>query len=164
VVRIGVLRRSDKDRTDQTEQRRRERDAEHATKIEEATERAAVAIRRAAESAAADRAHARARTSGLAATALVAGVVAALALATGALAGLAIVIGAVAALAAVGGLSATGRHYAFLAGRFMAALGLVLGVAAVVVGILAVGGVLPSLDADTNQVEQLRDLLPTWLT
>lgn len=143
----------------------RDRDVnyEHSEKIEEATEKAAVAIRDAAARAAADRAHARARTSSLASIALVLGVVAALAVATGALAALGVIIGVLAVLFAIGGLSATGRRYSFLAGRSEAIVGLLLATGAIVVGALAIGGVLAGLGTDTNQVEQLRDLLPSWL-
>lgn len=167
MVRIGSLRRSDKDSTDRTDRGRGRGsapDAKHSTKIDEATERAAVAIRKAAASAAADRAHARARTSALATISLVLGVVAALAVVTGALAALGVAVGALALLTALGGLSATGRHYAFLSGRLVAVIGLLLGAGAMVFGILAITGVLPALDTDTNQVERLREVLPTWLT
>jgi hypothetical protein len=138
--------------------------AEHTVKIEEATERAAGTIRDAAARAAADRAHARARTSALASIALVLAVVAALAVATGALAAIGVGLAIVALLFAIGGLSATGRRYRFLAGRTEAILGMVLATAAIVVGGLAIAGVLPGLDTDTNQVERLHDWLPSWLS
>lgn len=163
MVRIGTARRSNRDDTDR-DRRGRAPDAEHTAKIDEATERAAAAIRKAAASAAADRAHARARTSGLASISLVLGVVAALAVATGVLTGLGVAIGALALLAALGGLSATGRHYAFLSGRTEAIVGLLLAVAAIAVGVLGATGTVPGMDTDTNQVERLRELLPTWLT
>lgn len=143
--------------------RRRDVKYEHSEKIEEATEKAAGAIRDAAARAAADRAHARARTSALASTGLVLAVVATLAVATGALVVLGVIVGILAVLFAIGGLSATGRSYSFLAGRTEAIVGLLLATGAIVVGVLAIAGVLPGLGTDTNQVEQLRDLLPDWL-
>jgi hypothetical protein len=136
---------------------------EHSAKIDEATEKAAVAIRDAAARAAADRAHARARTSAMASIALVLAVVAALAVATGALAVIGIGIGIIAVLFAIGGLSATGRRYSFLAGRTEAMVGMLLATAAIVIGVLAIAGVLPGFGTDTNQVERLQDVLPSWL-
>ena len=137
---------------------------EHSTKIDEATERAAEAIRDAAVRAAADRAHARARTSALASTALALAVAAALIVATGVLAVVGVGIGILALVLAIGGLSVTGRRYRFIAGRGEAIVGLLLATAAIVVGILAITGVLPGFDAETNVVEQLRDWLPSWLS
>ena len=137
---------------------------EHSAKIDEATEKAAVAIRDAAARAAADRAHARARTSAMASTALVLAVVAALVVATGALAVIGVGIGVIAVLFAIGGLSATGRRYSFLAGRAEAVFGMLLATAAIVIGVLAIAGVLPGFGTDTNQVERLQDMLPSWLS
>jgi hypothetical protein len=150
---------------DTHEQGRRDRKQryEHSEKIEEATEKAAVAIRDAAAQAAADRAHARARTSALASAALVVAVVAALIVATGALVVIGVIVGVVALALAIGGLSATGRRYSFLAGRTQAVIGLLLATTAITVGILAIAGVLSELGPDTNQVERLGDLLPGWL-
>jgi membrane-bound lytic murein transglycosylase B len=136
---------------------------EHSTKIEEATEEAAEAIRDAAARAAVDRAHARAHTSALASIALVLAVAAALIVATGVLAVIGVGIGVLALLFAIGGLSATGRRYRFIAGRGEALVGLLLATAAIVVGILAITGVLPGFDTDTNVVEELSDQLPGWL-
>ena len=143
-----------------------DRDAgyEHSTKIEQATEKAAEAIRDAAARAAADRAHARARTSALASIALVLAVAAALIVATGVLAIIGVGVGVLALLFAIGGLSGTGRRYRFIAGRGEALVGLLLATAAIVVGILAITGVSPGFDTGTNVVEQLNDWLPDWLT
>lgn len=176
MARIPSLRRSQSDGSDGGNGAKRPKTAtrpensadrggapEHDTKIDEATERAAVAIRRAAASAAADRARARARTSTLASASLVLGVVAVLAVATGVLAGLGVAFAVVALLAALGGISVTGRHYAFLAGRTEALVGLLLAVAAIVIGVMAITGSLAVLDTETNQVEQLREWLPSWL-
>jgi len=126
--------------------------------------KAAEAIRDAAARAAADRAHARARTSALASIALVLAVAAALIVATGVLAVIGVGVGVLALLFAIAGLSATGRRYRFIAGRGEALVGLLLATAAIVVGILAITGVLPGFDTDTNVVEQLHDWLPDWLT
>ena len=136
----------------------------HSTRIEQATEKAAEAIRDAAARAAADRAHARARASALASIALVLAVAAVLIVATGVLAMIGVGVGVLALLFSIGGLSATGRQYRFIAGRGEALVGLLLATAAIVVGILAITGVLPGFDTDTNVVEQLHDWLPGWLT
>ena len=136
---------------------------EHSAKIEEATEQAAAAIRDAAARAAADRAHARARTSAMAGVGLVLAVVAALVVATGALALIGVGIGVIALLFAIGGLSATSSRRTFVAGRGEAVFGILLATVAVVVGVLAIADVLPGFGTDTNQVEQLQDMLPSWL-
>jgi hypothetical protein len=136
----------------------------HSAKIDEATEKAADAIRDAAARAASDRAHARARTSALASIGLVLAVIAALAVATGVLAVLGVGIGIVALLFAIGGLSATGRRYRFISGRGEAVAGVLLASAAIVIGVLAITGALSGLDTDTNQVERLADWLPSWLS
>jgi hypothetical protein len=154
---------------DTTTGRRREKVSDrdvgykHSTKIEEATEKAAEAIRDAAARAAVDRAHARARASVLASIALALAVAAALIVATGVLAVIGVGIAVLALLFAMGGLSATGRQYRFIAGRGQALVGLLLATAAIVVGILAITGVLPGFDTDTNVVEELSDRLPGWL-
>ena len=134
-----------------------------ATNIERAAERAAAATHLAAARAAADRAHARPRTSAMATTGLVLAVVAVLAVATGALAAVGVAVGVVATLLAIGATAATGRRH-FLAGRTEAAIGVVLGLVAVVVGALALTGSLSWLDPDTNQVERLRDWLDSWFS
>ncbi len=95
---------------------------------------------------------------------LLLGVVGVLAVLTGALAAVGVVLGALALFAAVSGFTASGRHYSYLAGRSIALIGLLLGVGAIVVGVLAVTGALPALGTDTNQVERLHELLPSWLT
>jgi hypothetical protein len=140
-----------------------QQEPEHSTKIEEATEKAADTIRKAAARAAADRAHARSRTSAMAGFGLVLGVIAVLAVATGLLAVIGVVIGVVALLISVGGVTTTGNHYPYLAGRIEALIGVVLAAAAVVVGILVVVGALPALDTETNLVELLHEQLPSWL-
>jgi hypothetical protein len=90
---------------------------------------------------------------------LVFGVAAALFVLTGTLAGYGIGLGAIALLLSLGGISATSRFH--VAGRSDAMLGLLLGLGAVVVGILAVTDALPWLSPDTDRVGWLRDWLDT---
>ncbi len=163
MVRIGSIRRSEGNDAHSADRDDGDVNAKHNAKIEKATERAADEIRDAAARAASDRARIRARTSTLAGVGLVLAVVAALTVATGALVVLGVAVGVLALLAALGAFAATGRRHPYLAGRSQAIVGLLLAAAAIVVGILAITGVLPGLDADTNQVERLRDALPSWL-
>jgi hypothetical protein len=106
----------------------------------------------------------RPRASLLATLSLITGVVAALAVLTGVLAGPGVALGIVAALLALGGVGATARRH--VAGKSDALFGLVLGTAAVVVGVLALTGSLPWLNAETNYVTSLHDWLQAqmpWL-
>jgi hypothetical protein len=93
----------------------------------------------------------RPRASMLATLSLVFGVAGALFVLTGTLAGYGIGLGAVALLLAVGGMSATGRRH--VAGRTDALFGLLLGLGAVIVGVLAMTGKFgwPSTDGDVVQ-------------
>ncbi|HEY8472104.1 MAG TPA: hypothetical protein VIL37_05645 [Natronosporangium sp.] len=143
---------------------RRDRSASFSTKIERAAERAADATRTAAAVAAAERAHARPRASLLATLSLIVAVLAGVAVATGVLAGLGVAIGIVAVLLGLAGLAATGRKYRFMSGRGQAMLALLIAIAAIVIGSLALAGNLSWLDPDTSQVDRLRDALPSWLT
>lgn len=120
--------------------------------------RRAEAERRAAEAersgvVAAPRPH----TSGLATIGLILGVVAAAAVATGVLAAAGVALGVLALLFGMAGVSATNRRH--VAGRFEALFAVVLGLAAVVFGILSFTDTVSWLDADTNQVSQMRDWL-----
>jgi hypothetical protein len=99
----------------------------------------------------------RPRASGLAMLGLIFGVAGARFVLSGTLAGYGIALGALAVLCAVGGMSATSRFH--VAGRSDAMLGLLLGLGAVVVGILAVTGALSWLSPDTDRVGWLRDWL-----
>jgi hypothetical protein len=101
----------------------------------------------------------RPRASGLAIIGLVFGVAAALFVLTGTLAGYGIALGAIALIFSLGGMSATSRFH--VAGRTDAMLGLLLGLGAVVVGILAVTDTLSWLSPDTDRVGWLRDWLDT---
>jgi hypothetical protein len=137
--------------------------AERAAADRAAAERAA--DRAEAERAATDRtadvapAIPRPRASGLAMLSLIFGVAGALFVLTGTLAGYGIALGGLAILLALGGVSATSRFH--VAGRSDAMLGLLLGLGAVVVGVLAVTGALPWLSPDTDRVGWLRDWLDT---
>ncbi|HEX7744158.1 MAG TPA: hypothetical protein VF462_02685, partial [Micromonosporaceae bacterium] len=93
----------------------------------------------------------RPRASLLATLSLIAGVAAALFVLSGALAGYGNALGGLALLLAVGGMSATGRRH--IAGKSDALFGLVLGLGAIALGILAVTGQTdwPSTDGDTVQ-------------
>jgi hypothetical protein len=99
----------------------------------------------------------RPRASLLATLSLIFGVAGALFVLTGTLAGYGIALGALALLLSFAGLSATSRRH--VAGKSDALLGLLLGLGAVAVGILAVTGQFgwPNTDADT--VQRFRDWL-----
>ncbi|MBX6355349.1 MAG: DUF308 domain-containing protein [Micromonosporaceae bacterium] len=99
----------------------------------------------------------RPRSSGLATLGLIIGVLAAVAVATGVLAALGVALGVLAVLFGVGGISATGRRH--VAGRSEALFAVVLGLASVVFGILALTDALSWLSSDTDQVARLRDWL-----
>lgn len=103
----------------------------------------------------------RPRASGLAALGLVLGVLAAAAVATGVLVGPGVVVGLIGVLAAVGGVSATARRH--IAGRSEALLGLLLSMAAVVVGLLAITGAISWPDTGTNEVGRLADWVASAL-
>jgi hypothetical protein len=97
------------------------------------------------------------RASMLATLSLIFGVAAGLFVLTGALAGYGIGLGGVALLLAIGGISATGRRH--VAGKTDALIGLVLGLGAVVLGILALTGSLSWLTTDTDTVARVREWL-----
>ncbi len=99
----------------------------------------------------------RPRSSLMATLALIAGVVGALAALTGVLAGYGIVVGALAVVLAIAGISATGRRH--VAGRSEAMLALVLGLGAVVFGILVVTDSLAWISTASDKVGELRNWL-----
>jgi len=99
----------------------------------------------------------RPRASMFATLALVVGVLAMVAVATGELAGPGIGLGVLAALLSFVGISATGRRH--VAGRADAILGLLLGLVAIVVGVLCLTGKLPWLTPTTNLLSNLHDWL-----
>jgi hypothetical protein len=107
---------------------------------------------------------ARARASFLATLSLILGLGGAFTVLTGVLAGPGVGVGLLATVAAIGGISATSRPN--VAGKGNAMLGMALGLAAVVVGVLAITGNLPWLNATTDQVTRLHDWLDVrvpWL-
>jgi hypothetical protein len=106
----------------------------------------------------------RARASVMATLSLVVGVGAALTVLTGLLAGPGIGLGLIAAFLGIAGISATSRRH--VAGKADAFLGIALGLGAIVVGSLALTGLLSWLSGDANQVTQVHDWLAarvSWL-
>jgi hypothetical protein len=106
----------------------------------------------------------RPRASGFATLSLVIGVLAAVAVATGQLAGVGIGLGVLGALLAFGGIAATGRRH--VAGKSDALLGMLLGLAAVVLGVLMMTNAVPWLSVNTNLLTNLHQWLQThasWL-
>jgi hypothetical protein len=99
----------------------------------------------------------RPRSSLFATLALIVGVVSALAVLTGVLAGYGIAAGALAVLLAIGGVGATARRH--VAGRSEAMLALVLGLGAIVFGILVVTDSLTWIGTASNEVGELRNWL-----
>lgn len=99
----------------------------------------------------------RPRASMLATLGLISGVAGALFVLTGVLAGYGIALGALAVVFAVGGFSATSRRH--VAGKSDAMIGLLLGIGAVVVGILVLTDSLSWLTTASDKVGDLR----TWL-
>jgi hypothetical protein len=96
----------------------------------------------------------RPRASLLATLSLIAGVAAALLVLSGALAGYGVALGVLTLILAVAGISATRRRH--VAGKADAIIGLVLGLGAVVVGVLALTGSLSWLTLDTTPVTNAR--------
>jgi hypothetical protein len=101
----------------------------------------------------------RPRTSLLATLSLIFGVAGALFVLTGTLAPYGIALGAIALLLSFGGLSATGRRH--VAGKSDGLLGLLLGLGAVILGILAVTGQFGWPNTDVDTVQRFRDWLDT---
>lgn len=103
----------------------------------------------------------RPRASALATLGLILGVLSAAAVATGVLAAPGVVLGLIGALAAVGGRRAAARRH--VSGRYAALLGLLLSLAAVVVGLLALDDAIRWPDTGTNEVDRLADWLARQL-
>ncbi len=99
----------------------------------------------------------RPRASLLATLSLITGVVAALLVLSGPLAGYGIGLGAVALILAIAGISATGSRH--VAGKTDALIGLILGLGAVVLGILVLTGSLSWLGTGTDTVTRVREWL-----
>jgi hypothetical protein len=106
----------------------------------------------------------RPRASVFATLSLMLGLAAALIVMTGVLAGPGVGLGLLATFAAIGGIAATSRRH--VAGKGDAMIGMMLGLGAIVVGILAMTGNLPWLDTANDQVMRVRDWLDAqapWL-
>jgi len=103
----------------------------------------------------------RPRSSVLATLSLIFGVGAAVSVLSGVLAGPGIALGIIAAFLGIGGIAATSRRH--VAGKMDALLGVVLGLAAIVVGALALTGALSWLDGNTNEIMRAHDWLATQL-
>jgi hypothetical protein len=101
--------------------------------------------------------HARPRSSALATLALLVGVLGAVAVATGELAGPGAGLGLVAALLAFGGIAATGSRR--VVGKADSVLGLVLGLASLVFGVIALSGRFGWLNTHTNLIADLHQWL-----
>src|SRR5206468_977621 len=99
----------------------------------------------------------RARSSLLATLGLIVGISATYAALSGRLAPVAVVIGAVGALLSLGGLSAASRRG--VTGHGAAVIGLLAGLAGIVLGIMATRHALPWLDTRTDEAARLRDWL-----
>lgn len=103
----------------------------------------------------------RPHASGLGTLGLVLGVLAAVGVASGVLAAPGVALGLLGLLLSAGGMAATGRQH--VTGRFDATLGVMLSLAAVIVGLLALSGSITWLNTETNQVGRLADWLSTQL-
>ena len=103
----------------------------------------------------------RPRASVWATLSLIIGLLSLLTVFTGVLAGPGVGLGLLAAFAAIGGISATSRRH--VAGKGDAMLGLLLGLAAIVVGTLTLTGNLPWLNTDTDHVMRVRDWMDARL-
>ena len=99
----------------------------------------------------------RARASVIATMSLMFGLTAVLSVLTGVLAGAGVAIGMIAAFAGVGGIATTSRRH--VTGKGNALLGLALGLAAVVIGTLAVTHSLSWLNVTTNEVARVHEWL-----
>jgi hypothetical protein len=97
----------------------------------------------------------RPRASLTATLSLILGVVGAVAVLTGLLAGPGVAVGLIAAMVGLGGVAATSRRH--VAGKSDALLGIALGLAATVLGVLALTGNLSWLNGDTDIVARVHD-------
>jgi hypothetical protein len=103
----------------------------------------------------------RPRASMLSTMSLIFGLGGAFSVLSGVLAGVGVGLGLLATFAAIGGMAATSRRH--VAGKGDALFGLMLGLASIVVGTLAITGNLPWLDTQTDQVMRLHDWLAVRL-
>ena len=101
--------------------------------------------------------HRQPRASRLATASLLMALPAVLAAATGVLAAPGAALGALGLLLALAGLNANRHRH--IVGRGNALIGLVLGLAAIAIGALAMTGVVPGLNTETNQLGPLVEWL-----
>ncbi len=102
------------------------------------------------------------RVSALATLGLVVGLVAVFATLSGLLAPVGVALGVVGGAISAGGLVSASRRG--VTGHSVALLGLLFSIAAIVLGVLAIGGYLPWLDSRTDEVAKARDWLNTHLS
>lgn len=103
----------------------------------------------------------RSRSSFWATLSLVLGVAAALTALTGTLAGPAVALGVLAAFSGLGGIAATTNRH--VSGKGDAMLGMLFGVAGIVVAVLAMTGALPWLAADADPIGRAAEWLEARL-
>jgi hypothetical protein len=155
---VDARTRTDADRNDTDPTRADRANSADRTRADRATDReraAAEPVRRDADRAPAPTP--RARGSVTATLALVVGVTGALLVLSGILAGYGTAVGGLAVLLGIAGFSATGRRH--VAGKTDAVLGLLFGLGAVVVGVLALTHSLHWLTVDTQPLTHLRQWL-----
>ncbi|OLB65110.1 MAG: hypothetical protein AUI10_08295 [Actinobacteria bacterium 13_2_20CM_2_72_6] len=102
------------------------------------------------------------RVSVLATLGLIVGLVALGATLTGLLAPVGVALGVVGGAISAGGLVGASRRG--VTGHSIALLGLLLSIAAIVLGVMAIGGYLPWLDSRTDEVAKARDWLDAHLS
>jgi hypothetical protein len=103
-----------------------------------------------------------ARVSAMATIGLIVGMVALGATMTGLLAPVGVAVGVVGGAISAGGLVGASRRG--VTGHSIALLGLLASIAAIVLGVMAIGGYLPWLDSKTDEVTRARDWLNAHLT
>ncbi len=102
------------------------------------------------------------RVSALATLGLVVGLVSLIATLTGLLAPAGVALGVLGGAISAGGLVGASRRG--VTGHSVALLGLLCSIAAIVLGVMAIGGYLPWLDSRTDEVAKIRDWLNAHLT
>jgi hypothetical protein len=103
-----------------------------------------------------------ARVSAMATLGLIVGLAALAATLTGLLAPVGVALGVIGGAISAGGLVGASRRG--VTGHSIALLGLLASIAAIALGVLAVGGYLPWLDSKTDEVVRVRDWLNAHLT
>jgi hypothetical protein len=102
------------------------------------------------------------RVSAMATLGLIVGLLALVATLTGLLAPVGGAAGVVGGAISAGGLVGASRRG--VTGHSVALLGLLLSIAAIILGVMAIGGYLPWLDSRTDEVARARDWLNAHLT